>query len=137
MKNCIEAHVEFSFKGETYSLNSTIDLDNFFDHRDTLPDIHALLAQEHGIDTYSYLYEVMLDEEIEFRNAQGIAANFLLDGHFDHQAFMANWQSRKDLALLQPIATRELGIADLDQHEALKNALLHAYNLGKESARNS
>lgn len=134
MKDSIDAHVEFSFKGETYSLNSTIELEKLFEHRDLLPSIHALLAHEHGIDTYSYLYEVMQGEDIEFRNAQGIAADFLVDGRFDHHTFAAHWQSRKILALLQPIAARELGIADLGRHEALKNALLQAYMLGRESA---
>jgi len=77
---------------------------------------------------------VMLETEIEFTNAQGSAVNFLSDGNFNLDAFAAGWQNRKVLALLQPIATRELGIADLDQHEALKNVLLRAYELGKEAA---
>ena len=134
MKNCIEAHIEFSFKGETYSLSSSLDLDQLLELHGSLPPIHALLAKEHGIDTYSYLYEVMLETEIEFTNAQGSAVNFLSDGNFNLDAFAAGWQNRKVLALLQPIATSELGIADLDQHEALKNVLLRAYELGKEAA---
>ncbi|MBI5430314.1 MAG: hypothetical protein HY938_07640 [Nitrosomonadales bacterium] len=133
MKNSIDAHIEFSFKGETHSLTSTLDLDQLFEYRDSLPAIHALLAREHGIDTYSYLYEVMQAEEIEFRNAQGIAADFMADGVFNHEAFAAGWQDRKILTLLQPIASRELDIADLEQNQALKNALIQAYNLGRET----
>lgn len=134
MKNAIEAHVEFSFKGESYSLSSTLDLDSLLAQHDELPDIHAILAHANQIDTYSYLYEVMQTEEIKFKNAQGSAANFLCDGHFDQVAFTANWQQGRILALLQPIATRTLDIADLDQHAELKNALIQAYNLGKGSA---
>ena len=94
---------------------------------------HAILAKEHGIDTYSYLYEVMQETEIEFQNTQGIAAVYCHDGMFDFHGFAVNWKEHKILALLQPIATRELGIADLDQHQGLKNALVQAYNLGRQS----
>lgn len=131
MKNSIDAHIEFSFKGESYSLTSTIDLNHLLEHHDSFPSLHTILAHEHGIDTYSYLYEVMQETEIEFKNAQGIAANFLSDDDFDQAAFAANWQDLRALTLLQPIALRELGIADLNQHQGLKNALVQAYNLGK------
>ena len=133
MNNRIEAHIEFSFKGETLSLSSTIDLDQLLARYDTLPSLHALLAKEHGIDTYSYLYEVMQETEIEFKNPQGNARQLLIDGNLDHEALASNWQNLRILTLLQPIATRELGIANLDQHQTLKNALIQAYNLGKEA----
>ncbi len=130
LHNTIDAHIEFSFKGGTHSLTSNIDLDQIMEHDHSMPSFHAILARDHQIDTYSYLYEVMQEMEIEFRNAQGIAAMFLHDGTFDYDGFAASWQEHKVLALLQPIATRELGIADLDEHPGLKNALVQAYNLG-------
>lgn len=133
MKNSIEAQIEFSFKGKTYSLSSHIDLDELMEHGHSLPSFHARLARDNNIDTYSYLYEVMLETEIRFANAQGLAADFLSDGDFNQDAFMAAWQEKRILALLQPIATRELGIADLDQHQGLKNALVQAYNLGRKT----
>ncbi len=131
MKNSIDAHVEFCFKGETRSLTSTLDLERLLAQHEDLPDLHAILAGEHGLDTYSYEYEVMLEEEILFDNAQGIAADFVVDGIFDLAAFAANWHNHRVFALLQAIATRELGIADLNQHQGLKNALVQAFNLGK------
>lgn len=133
MPNSIDAHVEFSFKGETHYLSATIELDEFLGPGATLPSIHALLAGKNGIDTYSYLYEVMLEEEIRFDNAQGLAAEFLTDGEFDLDAYFIGLQEQKTLSLLQAIATRELDVADFDQQPALKNALLQAYNLGKAS----
>jgi hypothetical protein len=99
-------------------------------HEHSLPSFQAILARDHKIDTYSYMYEVMQETEIEFKNAQGIAAIFLHDGTFDYDGFAANWQEHKVLALLKPIVSRELGIHDLDQHPGLKNALVQAYNLG-------
>jgi hypothetical protein len=131
MKNSIEAHIEFSFKGETYALASHIDLDQLMEHEQSFPSFHAILARDNKIDTYSYLYEVMLETEIRFANAQGIAADFLGDGEFDQEGFISAWQESKVLTLLQPIAARELGIANLDQHQGLKNALIQAYKLGR------
>jgi len=131
LSNSIDAHIDFSFKGKTYALTSTLDLDRLLAQHDSFPALHAILAKEHGIDTYSYLYEVMQETEIEFQNAQGIAAEFLIDGQFDPEAFAANWRDNKIAALLQPIATSELGITDLNQNPGLKNALIQAFNLGR------
>lgn len=135
MKNHIDAHIEFSFKGQTYSLTSDIDLDQIMEREHEFPPFHAILAKEHGIDTYSYLYEVMQETEIEFQNAQGIAARFFNDGVFDYAGFSSAWQECKVLALLQPIAMLELGIADLEQHPGLKSALVQAYRLGIDNFR--
>lgn len=133
MKNTIAANIEFSFKGEGYSLTSNIDLDQLMQRDQSLPSIHALLAHDNNIDTYSYLYEVMLEAEIRFSDARGIAEDFLDDGNFDQEGFMKAWQESRVVELLQPIATRELGIANLDQHQGLKNALVQAFNLGKRT----
>ena len=131
MKNSIDAHVEFSFKGESYSLFATIELDDFPELGASQSSLHAILARKHGIDTYSYLYEIMEGEEIRFDNPQGLAADFFSDGEFDLEAFVAARQGLKTLALLKAIATRELGIDDLAQHHELKKALLQAYELGR------
>ncbi|HEY0665033.1 MAG TPA: hypothetical protein VGD24_03110 [Gallionella sp.] len=136
MQNSIDAHVEFSFRGEDYSLCSTLDLDKLLAQHDSLPSLHAILAREHGIDTYSYLYEVMQEADIEFRNAQGIAADFMSDGEFELNALESNWQNLRILAQLRPIASRTLGITDLDRNEALKSALIQAYKLGCELGSN-
>ena len=133
MKNTIDARVEFDFKGESYSPSATIDLDKLLESNRSFPSIHDILAAENHIDTYSYLYEVMQQTEIQFENARGIAAEFLHDGIFDHDAFVAKWHANSVLQLLQPIAKRELGIDDLEQHAGLKNALIQAYNLGKHA----
>ncbi len=127
--NSIDAHLEFSYRGETYSLSSTLDLDRLLES-DALPPLHALLAAEHGIDTYSYLYEVMLEEPIRFDNAQGMAADFVNGEDFDATAYAAAWHNHRLLAPLQEIAKNEMGIDDLTRHPQLKNALMQAYYLG-------
>ena len=133
MKNSIDAHVEFSFKGEDYSLTSHVDLDLLMEAESSLPSFHTILACDHGIDTYSYLYEVMLESDIRFSDAQGIAADFSSGEDFDREGFVNSWQEYRIINLLQPIATRELGITDLNQHQSLKNALAQAYDLGKRA----
>jgi hypothetical protein len=132
--NRIDAHIEFSFRGESYDLSSTLDLDRVLEKYLTLPSLHLVLAIEHGIDTYSYLYEVMQEEDIRFDNAQGIAADFLNDdGIFDLDGYTTHWGESHRIAPLQIIAQQEMGIEDLDQHPQLKSALLRAYQLGMET----
>ncbi len=133
MKNSIDAHIEFSFKGETYSLSSTLDLDKVLDKYISPESMHYVLAVEHGINTYSYLYEVMQEEEIRFDNATGLAAGFLKEGVFDLQGFIARRGESQLTDSLQAIALHEMGIEDLDRHPQLKNALIRAYQLGMEA----
>jgi hypothetical protein len=131
MKNSLMARVEFSFKGLDYDLNSNLDLDVLLSARLNELSIHSLLAREHKIDPISYLYEVMLETDIEFSNAQGLASAFLHGTQFDMAGFTRSWQEQQFVKLLQPLALRELQIADLDAHPDIKNALVQAYKLGK------
>lgn len=135
MTNSIDAHVEFSYRGETYSLSVTIDLDPMTEPDASPPPVHEILARKNGIDTYSYLYEVMQEEEIRFDNAHGLAADFLVDGAFDMKAFFTRIREKKIHDLLQTIVAREMGIDDLAQHPALRNALSQAYFLGQNAAK--
>lgn len=130
MTNRIDALVEFSFKGETYTPSATIDLDAAMDADGRLPDLHRAIALANGIDTYSYLYEVMESHDIAFANAVGTAAEFLVDGHFDSAAFEQRWQTEQKLAVLRPIAKRHLAIDTLEQHSDVMAALLDAYDAG-------
>lgn len=134
MSDTIDAHVEFSFKGETICLSTTIALDDFRDLSADPAAFHAILAARNGIDAYSYHYEVMCEEAVRFDNAQGQATGFCADGEFDLDAYVASRQSSKILAQLRQLASRDLGIADLEQHPELKNALLQAYALGQQNS---
>jgi len=134
MKNSVEVSIDFSFKGENHVLTSTVDLDKLLARHDSLAYLYTHLANEHGIDTYSYLFEVMQEADIEFRNVQGVATDFMIDGKLNFAELESHWRNSHIPALLQPIASKEMGISDLDQHPSLKNALIEAYNLGKESS---
>ena len=133
MKNSIDATVTFSFKGETHTPSTTIDLDALMKQHGSLPHLYTLLAMENGIDTYSYLYEVMEQSPIRFVNAQGAVANFVNNEVLDVEGFQRRWQQNQVIDMLQSIASRELNIDDLDNHPELKNALLEAYDCGKSA----
>jgi len=132
MSNRITASLEFSFRGETFHLHKVFDLDETLAQHIELSSLHRALAVAHGIDTYSYQFEVMLEEEITFDHPQGDALMYWQDGVFDYAAYLRDHQNASLFAPLQAIALREMGIADLEQHPQLKSALLHAYQLGAE-----
>lgn len=131
MNNTLTARIEFSFKGEDYDLCSILDLDELLASHNTLPALHQLFARLHHIDTISYLYEVMESCDFEFSDAQGFARDFVQGTEFDADGFTTFWHEQNLLKLLQPIALRELNVADLSAQPALKNALVQAYQLGK------
>lgn len=137
MSNRIDASIEFSFKGESYSPTATIDLDVMMEKSGQLPNLHRTLALQHNIDTYSYLYEVMESHEIQYSNAIGLAAQCLQDGRFDLPAFEKLWQEKREVTALADIAREQLGIEDLDCEPKIKQALLQAYRLGKAASHSA
>ena len=48
--NTVRVRLAFSFKGETYELDSVIDLDRYLGGSNEAPDFHRLLAKAAGID---------------------------------------------------------------------------------------
>jgi hypothetical protein len=132
----VRAHVAFSFKAETYALDTILDLDRCAGAEDEAPNIHLLLARAHGIDPYSYLYEVLESHEIEFSEPTGIAAQCCQDGMFDWAQFQQLRRDESDLQVVGKIAARTLGVSDLDARADLKAALLAAYRAGKAAGGN-
>lgn len=56
--NTIDARSGFSCQKPTYPFHDTLDLDQMLHKYGTIPQLHRMLAIEHGIDTHSYLFEV-------------------------------------------------------------------------------
>lgn len=131
--NTVRARLAFSFKGETYELDSVIDLDRYLEGAGEAPDFHRLLAKAAGIDPYSYLYEVLEAHEIEFSDATGVAARSCRDGRFDWGQFEQGVAEERDWHAVRAIAEGITGARDLDADPALKAALLAAYRAGKAS----
>jgi hypothetical protein len=130
MKNSVVASIEFYFKGEKYTPSMTVDLDFMMTAHGAISDLHASIATHNGIDTYSYLYEVMESETIHYDQPSGLAADYTQDGVFDVEGFARAWQEQKVLAAVAPIAGRCMAVDDLERQPQLKQALIEAYQAG-------
>lgn len=131
--NTVRARLTLSFKGETYELDSIIDLDKCLGEPGEAPDFHRLLAQTAGIDPYSYLYEVLEAHEIGFSDATGVAARSCREGRFDWALFEQDQREEQDWQAVRAIAARMMAARDLDAEIDLKAALLAVYRAGKAS----
>ena len=129
--NTVRARVAFSFKGETYPLDSVIDLDRCLGEPGATPVFHRFLAQAAGIDPYSYLYEILESHPIEFSDATGVAARSCRDGRFDWDLFERELRAERDWQAVRTLAESIMGARDWDADPALKAALLAAYRAGK------
>ena len=127
--NTVRVRLSLSFKGEMHALDAIVDLDQLAS--DAVPDFHMLLARAGGIDPYSYFYEALESHDIEFSDATGIAQSCCRDGQFDWSRFVLYRREDQDMRVVRAIAVQMLGMADLDQRDDLKAALLAAYRAGK------
>ncbi len=133
MSNHITASVEFYYKGDKLSATIELDLDQHMQATGQLPELYPLLAKALNLDLYSYEYEMMQAEVIFFNNAKGLVAEHLDEGLLDIAAFETAWIENTLLEKLQEIAQRHLSIDDLQQQPDVKNALLEACQLGKDT----
>ena len=135
MNNHITASVEFYFKGKKLSSSIELNLDQYLQTAGKLPALYPLLARAIDLDLYSYEYEMMQAETIIFSQAKGLVTDYVNEGSLDFKAFEAAWSENSVIEKLQKIVKQNLSI-DLQQHSELKNTLLKAYQLGKESTNN-
>lgn len=133
MKNTLTYCLPFSFKGKDFTPTCNVDLDEFM-KLGSLPCLYRHLANTNRIDVYSHEYDVMMMGDLEFKAAEGIAAEFIQDGAFDSEGFQAKWHADKLSRAMQEIASRHLK-DELQHSPGLIEALLAAYHLGC-SARN-
>ncbi|WP_198262518.1 hypothetical protein [sulfur-oxidizing endosymbiont of Gigantopelta aegis] len=127
--NSIDISVDFSFQGTHYTPVITIDLDLFVQQKEPT-SFHRLIANQHQIDCYSYLYEVLESSSIIYCNPQGMAVEHIKDNYFDLAGYAQYARESKVADALLNIAQKEMGITDFSNNQALKNALLQAYELG-------
>ncbi len=133
MSNHITASVEFYYKGEKIASSIELDVDPHMQATGRLPDLYPLLARAINLGLYSYEYEMMQAEAIFFSNAKGLVAEHLSEGLLDFGSFETAWAEAQTLEKLQEIVQRHLSVEDIHQQAELKNALLEAYLLGKET----
>jgi len=125
--NSLEIQVSFSYKGEVFDCRSTLDLDLLSERTTELPDLHREVAQRNNIDTYSYLYEVMESQPLQFSQATGVAQECLQGSQFDWVKFRQLKEEQRLFTALTKIAQQHLEIDDLNQHPKIKAALTAAY----------
>ena len=135
MTNKFTAKVEFYFKGEHYTPTAVLDLDESMEKYGALPSLHQLLARLHNIDSYSYEYEMMEAEDIQFTNAEGWVTAFVVNDQFDQSGFEQQWHEYDQLNKLAPIIMEQLKIDDIHQHPELKKVILTAYQYGKQNSK--
>lgn len=135
MKNSIVVCAEFDFKGETFRPRLVLDLDQLMERDGTLPTLIPLLARANAIDPYSYQYEVLESTPLTFTEATGAATDYLEEGRFDIAGFEHHWHEQRQLQQLQAIAERCLGVSDLTEEPALKEALKQAFLLGSQTGK--
>lgn len=111
-----------------------INLDDLLNAGQDFSQLHKMLAQANGVDTYSYLYEVMEACDIEFSEASGLAAEYLDDqGQFDFEGFSQSWKQQQSHIDLLLLARRHMKISTLEEIEGLEAALRAAYQAGVDS----
>lgn len=131
--NKITAYLEFSFKGENITLETELNLDQLMKKHRAIPPLHQHLASLHNIDRYSYQYEMIFGEQIQFSHAEGNAVNFLKGNQFDQTAFEQHWYQTELLETLTPLIKQQLDIDDINQHPKFKSIIIAAYQAGKQS----
>mgnify|MGYP000282293581 CR=1 FL=1 len=133
MTNHITATIEFDYKGNRLSPSAILDLDQLMQQHGTIPPLHQMLAKLNDIDSYSYEYEMMQAEDIQFTNASGWVTNFVQNDYFDKTSFEQYWHEQQLLEQLALELKQQLNIDDIQQHPKLKQIILSAYQLGKKA----
>ncbi|MDQ6971061.1 MAG: hypothetical protein Q9M30_00280 [Mariprofundaceae bacterium] len=127
MQNTVMASIEFYFRGERIAPEALIDLDECLRQENPTPAIYRTLASENRIGIHSHEFDVMILEDIVFSCPAGLACGFVHDGALDLTGLRCLWQQEKIISRLQPIARKHLGIENLDEHPAVKAALIEAF----------
>lgn len=137
MSNLVTATIVFSFRGKTHKPSLQLDLDQYMQQSGRIPELCPLIARANNFDLYSYEFEMMEAEPIEFSHAEGLVENFITEGVLDIKAFETAWAEQALMHDLEIIAERHLNTGDLTNNPGLKTALLEAYKLGKTRALNT
>lgn len=113
---------------------SVINIENIVSHEDFYQSVYLQLAQEHDIDLYSYQLEVMMDQAIQFSNAQGCAEGCIDDQSLNLELLRQRHEQVLRLEKIEIIAEKHLNSSEMTQ--GVKQALIEAYQLGKASNQN-
>lgn len=130
MSNKVTASIHFSFKGKHHSPSIELDIDAHMTTAGCLPELYPLIARLNNYDMYSYEYEMMQAEDIQFSQAEGLILDFIENNLLKKDAFESAWHEQSVFNELQEIATAHLNIDDLQEQKKLREALFAAFKLG-------
>lgn len=127
MTNQISVQMVFHFKGEEHNLKADIKLPLHIG--DMTAFYYALprrIAERNGVDTYSYMFDMMESCPIEVVAAEGYVARFLENGPISMDEFVQACNAVTPEMLMADIAERVQDGTNL----SLESALLLAYQIG-------
>lgn len=129
MTNEITVQMLFHFKGEQYDYTADIKLPlhlgNMTEFYYSLP---RRIAERNGVDTYSYMFDMMESSPIEVISAKGYVARFVENGAISMDEFVAACQEVTPEKLLQDIAEKLNQQAD--DTFSIEDGLKLAYEIG-------
>jgi hypothetical protein len=135
MENRIEFYLQFDYKGETHRPAVTVNLDQLLQQQGTLPNLYLLLARENGIGLYSYELEVMESLPIQVAHAEGELVSRFVDGEsWDPAGFEKAWHLQQQRGEVETLAAEYLDSVLLQRHPQIIEALLAAYQRGREAS---
>ncbi|PCI68141.1 MAG: hypothetical protein COB38_09050 [Gammaproteobacteria bacterium] len=129
MKNLITASIEFYFKGEKISASVDLDLNSIILSHQELPDFYPLLATSINLDIYSYEYEMMQAEEINFSSSNSLVEKEILQGKFDFPTYKKKRDALQLDEDIQNIIQRYFTNDELKNNSNIKTALIAASHL--------
>lgn len=114
-------------------MQSFVNIADVILHEDFYRSIYLKLAQDNGIDVYSYQFEVMLDQDIYFSQAQGCARGCLKNGELNIDKLRQNFQQMSSEQVVQSIVNKYL--SSDESTDRVKKAMLEAFQLGRASTQ--
>lgn len=136
MDNIITIKMDFSFSGESYSFESKVTmplhLDGLIAFAESLP---RKIGRENGVDSYSYMHEVMDASMIKVTHAEGYITKFLTSSSMPLADFILSCNSSSIEDFLLHIVEEKFPTAS--NHDELHNALIYAYKIGESAGRES
>ena len=137
MAAILNAQIDTSFRGEDLHLKGELDLDKLhYDPEEPIKVYHHI-ATQNGIDSMSYLYEVLEMEPIHYTSADPLIQSFISDDglQFDWLGYEAAKKRQRAEKATEALLNRYFDTEQQASNPKLKEALREAYLLGAESEK--
>ncbi len=134
MNNTITVNMLFHFKGKEYNLTKEVNLPaNLGNLQTFISSLPRVLAQDNGIDTYSYLFEMMECTDIYVTQATGFVSKFIPEEPVILETFIESCQHTTLDDLLD--FTLQTHLPDLVDDQQAKIALKEAFLIGQSAGQ--